>query len=30
MASEKWGVVTEGYLDFELPPYSAAVVSNME
>ena len=28
--SERWGVVTEGYLDFDLPPYSAAIVSNLE
>ena len=28
--SERWGVVAEGYLAFDLPPYSAAIVSNVE
>ena len=28
--SEKWGVVKDGYLDFDLPPYSTAIVSNNE
>ena len=28
--SEQWGVVADGYLVFDLPPYSAAIVSNME
>ena len=28
--SERWGVVADGYLVFDLPPYSAAIVSNAE
>nr|AHF26236.1 neopullulanase 2 [uncultured bacterium Contigcl_1794] len=28
--SERWGVVTDGYLVFDLPPYSSAIVSNAE
>ena len=28
--SEKWGVVTDGYLAFDLAPYSAAIISNFE
>ncbi len=28
--SERWGVVADGYLVFDLPPYSAAIVSNVE
>ena len=28
--SEKWGTVTEGYLVFDLPPYSSAIISNIE
>ena len=28
--SERWGVVAEGHLAFDLPPYSAAIVSNVE
>lgn len=27
---ERWGAVADGYLVFDLPPYSAAIVSNME
>ena len=27
---ERWGAVADGYLVFDLPPYSAAVVSNVE
>ena len=26
---EKWGVVTDGYLAFDLPPYSSAIISNV-
>ncbi len=30
MKAERWGAVADGYLVFDLPPYSAAIVSNIE
>ena len=28
--SEKWGTVTDGYLVFDLPPFSSVILSNLE
>ena len=30
MESEKWGTVTEGYLTFDVPPYSSVILANRE